>query len=226
MVLLKDVFELPNDLLVSLFAEWTNDKNLTRLDSACCNLVSRRLLFELLQCDSFTLEGKDESSNIYDHFSYNKWIQSRRVKTRKAMFFWEHISIQISPDFNLSKTVKLELIGIEFDYNVSIILLNNCSSASLKDLSMCHLNNYNDIVNSMDEGLLRNLERLFIRTEPMRPILIITMEKIIKCCHNLDAIKLGDFSINSAILLSSLLQNNRKLTHIRLESKYKQSVVG
>jgi hypothetical protein len=57
----KHIFSLPDDVLTSLFVEWSHVHNISLFDSACCNKTDRIIFLNLLKhkCAAPFGVGKD-----------------------------------------------------------------------------------------------------------------------------------------------------------------------
>jgi hypothetical protein len=77
-----ELFDLPQNLTVSLFRQWLSLEDLFLLDSAECNRASRQSFLEVLQSDGFVLGYMTPPGS---HAPYvMEWMVKRKVKTRKA----------------------------------------------------------------------------------------------------------------------------------------------
>jgi hypothetical protein len=75
------IFTLPYDVLTSLFVEWSHVKNISFLDSACCNKTDRIIFLNLLKHKCVVLRNEEMSQTcetVTDKFM--KYVLVRDIK--------------------------------------------------------------------------------------------------------------------------------------------------
>lgn len=75
-------FNLPSVVCLEIFTQWTESKDLAKLDSAVANYHERRLFMEMIHDPYFVLRGSDSLILA----SYLNWLSYRALKVDKVVF--------------------------------------------------------------------------------------------------------------------------------------------
>jgi hypothetical protein len=222
-------------VLTSLFVEWSHVKNISFLDSACCNKTDRIIFLNLLKHE-FVVLGNEEMRLISDPVAniFMKYVFTRGIKlsrllvnpyciSRNMLFPFDHV---LSYMIDVSFVKTLQISGEDFSDCFNFAGIIN-SFVNLKQLILINLFNRSYETNN---GFFDNLRYLNQFTciqiskmgDNMSPFV---WQTIAKECTNLEhfTFKLDEtefdyFLTNSEckVYLSELLQNNLALTTIEM----------
>jgi hypothetical protein len=76
------MFSLPDDIMVGIIENWSDQKVVLKLDTACCNLVIRPCILRLLMHDGFSMQYLYGSNNN----KCLKWILQRNIQLSVVSF--------------------------------------------------------------------------------------------------------------------------------------------
>jgi hypothetical protein len=226
MTILNKIIDLPTDLNVSLFSEWTDPFGLARLDSAMCNKQFRNtFLLKLFVDQSFIIEGFDHGSPLKKLSCFNRWMYLRSLKFRKIFLIGRDEIVRCNVmAHDSSKINSLEVMVLICNrpddiLDPCVVLINSCRH--LNKLLLFCVGKNTSIFASISNNTLKELKELNVWDEKRHPISVQVASRIASLCSVLIYLNLGDSSdgmTERGVVeqYELILKNNPLLLYIRL----------
>ncbi len=190
------LLNVPDDIGFMILNDWCAMEDLTLLDSACCDNLSRGWILEVISRHNFTSCGTDYDMN----FSCLHWLLLRSVKTKFLNFDGqlESIFIFIRIASIVLDTSKLTTICFQSWSNAEITAqqitkqLNRCPL--LTSLVLWHVDTLCDVLLlATNPSILRQLTEIEIRSNETTDFTPVAIFHLAICCRNLISISLNLF---------------------------------
>lgn len=223
---MNSIFTSPDEIVISILAEWSDPKTITVLDSACCNVMARDQFFCLLGHKYLTVTMMNTQSNMKNKTSrlFIKWIIQRHIKLSTLILDEQVLATIVDLSYDIDLTLVKEMMIYDCSVkNIDSFLKVISSCTTLLSLILILTDNITDGL--FDKlGNLHQLEIIesFGKSEKLTPLIL---QILANKCNRLQEVsltfatrQLDSFFGNTicADYLVYFLQRNQRLRKLHL----------
>ncbi len=201
------LFELCDEVLITIMTQWLDLKDVMCIDSACCSLMERNQILNLFQHNGFAMHNVRICQQTVLDYLRLRWIKLNDV------FFTDFSTIEnMSLNTTRMTTVRFHMRTFSLKDCIKSVIpfLNKC--CSLKKLQLPTCRSRRSLIPRIDSKILENLEHLYAHKYNVDER---SLMKLTEYCTSLTQLSLLVPPV-PIILVNNLLQVNRNLLFFHL----------